>query len=126
MKFKKFTVRDSTYEYAFDDRCIVLKVGKRIMYIDPVILPKLNKLANRFEKGKAIEVVEKSESETWKTVRKLTRKVSRHDEIGFFTVDGLKEEHWVLRKGGFPKTQAPLTSNTTGIEPERFEIVGTE
>ena len=50
MKFKKFTVRDSTYEYAFDDGCIVLKVGKRIMYIDPVILPKLNKLANRLNK----------------------------------------------------------------------------
>ena len=49
MKFKKFTVKDSTYEYKFDDGCIVLKVGENKLYIDPVILPKLNKLAKHFE-----------------------------------------------------------------------------
>ena len=54
MKFKKFTVKDSTYEYAFDDHCIVLKVGKNKVWINPVILPKLDKLAKRLkekEKG---------------------------------------------------------------------------
>jgi len=51
MKFKKFTVKDSTYEYAFDDHCIVLKVGKNNIWIDPVILPKLKKLANRLKGG---------------------------------------------------------------------------
>ena len=49
MKFKKFTVRDSTYEYAFDDHCIVLKVGKNKLWIDPVIFPKLLKLADRLK-----------------------------------------------------------------------------
>ena len=49
MKFKKFTVKNSTYEYTFDGHCIVLKVGKNELYIDPVILPKLNRLAKRLE-----------------------------------------------------------------------------
>ena len=51
MKFKKFTVKNSTYEYALDDHCVVLKNvgGKNMIWIDPVILPKLNKLAKRIK-----------------------------------------------------------------------------
>jgi len=49
MNWKPLVVGDSHYEYAIDDRCIVLRVkdGNEKVWIRPIILPKLEEITDK-------------------------------------------------------------------------------
>jgi len=46
MKFEKLEIPSgAVYEWAWDDHCIVLKSGERKIWIEPLLLPELIKIA---------------------------------------------------------------------------------